>query len=479
VNRAVLTAVFVLVIGGAIYGYQAFLAPAASVFTGGAARLVCSAVFTGGRDEQAVRTQDLGRLTAPGRYLGLARVNVDHQSMAVRATLFGLWPHTALYRPGIGCTPDQGISVAQLRAQGGGLEAPPPNMDALWPQGEIVALDDLPPGVDELRLSSALDRAFAEPDPAQPRNTRAVVVVHQGRIVAERYAEGFGPTTGHLSNSMAKTVIGALVGILVGQGKLDTAAPAPIAEWQGSDDPRGRITLEDLLRMRSGLEFEESYTKVRSDITLMFASGDLAGFAAAKPLVAEPAAVWQYSTGTSNILGRIVAEAAGATMAERFAFPRQALFDPLGMTTAVLEVDGRGNFIAGSLMFASARDYARFGLLYLRDGVWNGRRILPADWVEKTLTPTPEAPPTRAYGYQVWLNSGRDPEIRRWPRLPHDVFIMHGHQAQQVVMVPSHDLVVVRLGLSEFGNWDLQDLVIDAMRSVDPPQLNQREHRQP
>lgn len=474
-KRFVLISLVVLLFAGSLYGYRAFVAPAASVYTGGAARLVCSAVFAAGRDEQWVRRQELVRLTSPGRYLGLAQVDVDYDSMVVRSTLFGLWPHTAIYRPGIGCTPDQGISVKQLRAQGSGTEAAPPDLDALWPRGEKVALDDLPAGVDQSGLEEALNRAFAEPDPARPRNTRAVVVVHQGRIVAERYADGFGTTTGHLSNSMAKTVIGALVGILVGEGKLDTAAPAPIAEWQGRGDPRRGITLEDLLRMRSGLEFDENYTDVRSDITLMFASGDLAGFAAAKPLVAEPAAEWHYSTGTSNIIGRIVAEAAGETMAERFAFPRQVLFDPLGMSTAMLEVDSRGHFIAGSLMFASARDYARFGLLYLRDGVWNGRRLLPDGWVERTLTPTPEAPPALSYGYQVWLNSGADPDVRRWPRLPHDVFAMLGHQQQMVVMVPSHDLVVVRLGLSEFGNWDLQDLVTDTMRSVDPIQLSQHE----
>lgn len=468
-KRALLLAIVALIVGGAAYAYRAFVAPAGSVYTGGAARLVCSAVFAAGRDEQYVREQELVRLTSPGRYLGLARVEVDHAARAVRSTLFGLWPHTAIYRPGIGCTPDQGISVAELRAQGRGLPAPAAApADAPWPLGESLAYADPPTGIDAPRLAEALDRAFAEPDAARPRITRAVVVVYRGQLVAERYAKGFGPDTGHLSNSMAKTVIGALVGILEGQGKLDAAAPAPIPEWQSAGDPRGRITVEDLLRMRSGLEFDENYTQARSDITLMFASGDLAGFAAAKPLVAQPGTLWHYSTGTSNILGRIVAEAAGDSLAQRFAFPRQALFDPLGMRTAQLEVDGRGHFVGGSLMFASARDYARFGLLYLRDGVWNGRRVLPEGWVERTLTPTPEAPPTRSYGYQIWLNSGIDPDARRWPRLPHDMFAMLGHQQQQVVMVPSHDLVVVRLGLSEFDNWDLQDLVSDVMGAVHP-----------
>jgi CubicO group peptidase (beta-lactamase class C family) len=452
----------------ALVGYYA-LGPLGGAFNGGAAKLVCSGVFAAGRDEADVRRQELERLSTPGKYLGLADVTVDHQARAVTASLFGLWPHTAIERTGIGCTADSGTSVAELRAQGAGvaprsLDAP----DLLWPEGDAVATDDLPPGVDDARLTAALDAAFAEPEPERPRQTRAVVVVHQGRIIAERYADGFDTDSGHLSNSVAKTFIGALVGILVGQGRLELDAPAPIPEWHDAGDPRAAITLEDLLRMRSGLEFEESYTKIRSDITLMFASGDLAGYAADKPLVAAPGERWSYSTGTANILGRIVSETAGTTFAERMSFPRRALFDPLGMRSAVFEVDGRGNFFGGSLVFASARDYARFGLLYLRDGMWNGRRILPQGWVQRTLTPTPEAPAEYAYGYQIWLNSGSNPDVRRWPRLPPDMFAMLGHQQQNVVMVPSHDLVVVRTGLSEFGNWDLQDLVVDVMVAVRP-----------
>lgn len=464
------TILLVLLLGiGLYFGYQ-FLTPIGAVFTGGSAKLVCSAVFAAGRDEALVRRQELERLSSPGRYLDLASVEIDHAGRAVRATLFGLWPRTAIERPGIGCTADEGISLDALRAQGSGLEPHPPrHPESLWPEGEATLVNSLPAEVDERRLIGALDRAFSEPDPLRPRMTRGVVIVHRGRIIAERYSEGFGPQTGHLSNSVAKTFTGALVGILVGQGKLDPAAPAPIAEWHNPGDPRAQITLEDLLRMRSGLEFEESYTKVKSDITLMFVSGDLAGYAAAKPLVAAPGEVWHYSTGTANILGRIVSETAGQTFDERVSFPRRALFDPLGMQTAVFEVDGRGNFVGGSLVFASARDYARFGLLYLRDGVWNGVRILPEGWVQRTLTPTPEAPPEYAYGYQIWLNSGTDPAIRRWPRLPADVFAMLGHQQQNVVMVPSHDLVVVRVGLSEFDTWDLQDLVVDAMNAVSVP----------
>jgi CubicO group peptidase (beta-lactamase class C family) len=204
--------------------------------------------------------------------------------------------------------------------------------------------------------------------------------------------------------------------------------------------------------MRSGLEFEESYTKIRSDITLMFASGDLAGYAADKPLAAAPGERWSYSTGTANILGRIVSETAGTTFAERMSFPRRALFDPLGMRSAVFEVDGRGNFVGGSLVFASARDYARFGLLYLRDGVWEGRRLLPAGWVDLARTGT-HAERGGRYGAGWWIEPAPDasvgPEFRKLtsPSAGADIFTAQGFQGQLTVVVPSRDLVVVRLGL--------------------------------
>jgi CubicO group peptidase (beta-lactamase class C family) len=265
---------------------------------------------------------------------------------------------------------------------------------------------------------------------------------------------------------VAKSFTNALIGILVGQGKLDVDAPAPIEEWHHKGDPRGAITLDNLLRMSSGLTFEENYTKIKSDTTFQFVGGDLAGFSAAKPLEAPPGTRWSYSTGTSNILGRIVRQAAGKTFAASFAFPRRALFDKLGMRNTVLEVDAAGNFVGGSYVFASVRDYARLGLLYLRDGVWNGERILPEGWVAYTRTPTAHAPDDRAYGAQFWLNTGHDPNVHRYPTLPPDTYAMNGHQGQHVFIVPSRDAVVVRVGLSEYPNWKMDEFVERVLKAL-------------
>lgn len=450
--------------------YQLLLRDLVGVYTGGAAKLMCSAVFAAGRDPDLVRQQEFQRRTSPGRYLSLASLEVDLQAREVTATLFGLGERLAVFRDGLGCTATEGISAAELRAQGdaGALDAAPVDPTALWPEGEATLVDRLPGHVDARALEQAVDRAFAEVEPQRPRNTRALVVVHRGRIVAERYAEGFGPSTGHLSNSMAKTVIGALVGVLVRQGRLDVHDRAPIEEWSNPSDQRHAITLDDLLRMRSGLSFDENYTNLRSDITMMYVGGDLAGFAASKPLEASPGTVWKYSTGTSNILGRIVSENAGSTWAERLSFPRRELFEPLGMRYTVLEVDGSGSFVGGSSVFASARDFARFGLLYLNDGMWNGQRILPEGWVDYTLTPTPGVPPGYSYGAQVWLNDNADVSERRWPALPADTFVMRGHQQQYVAVVPSRELIVVRLGLTESADWTLQSVVADVIGALRP-----------
>lgn len=465
-----IAAVVVLIAAGVAAWSRVEPAKQAAVFTGGAARLLCSAIFVGGRDPELARRQDFARLTSPGKYLGLAKTRVDLQDRSVSASIFGLVERKAIFREGLGCTAVEGIDEATLRAQGSGppLTIPPEDDSLLWPEGGGTLAASLPPGIDGAKLAQALDRAFAEPDPAQPRNTRAVVAVHGGRIIAERYAAGFDRNTAHLGNSMTKTVTGALVGILVGQGRLRTEDPAPVPEWRSPGDPRGAITLDHLLHMASGLQFEENYEKIKSDTTFQYVGGDLGGFNARQPLEVPPGTRWQYSTGTSNLLGRIVRDAAGPELASAFAFPRRALFEPLGMRTAVVEVDSQGAFVGGSAFYASARDAARLGLLYLRDGVWQGRRILPEGWVAYTRTPTPLAPPELAYGVQVWLNTGTDPAVHRWPRMPPDAFVMVGHQGQYVVMVPSHDLVVVRFGLTEFGNWRIGELVRDVIEALPP-----------
>jgi CubicO group peptidase (beta-lactamase class C family) len=256
---------------------------------------------------------------------------------------------------------------------------------------------------------------------------------------------------------MTKGVINALTGILVREGKLSVKDEAPVPEWQAPGDPRRHITLDHLLRMTSGLAFEEDYANPLKDVTFMLlATPDMAAYAASKPLVAEPGSQWHYSSGTTNILARILRGAVGGADADYLAFPRQVLFDPIGMRSAVIELDTSGTFVGSSFMYATARDWARFGLLYLQDGMWKGVRVLPGGWVQYSRTPTP-ASPRGAYGAHFWLTlrPGSRGSGDSGSALPADAFHAVGHEGQFVTIIPSRNLVLVRLGLTQYrGAWD-------------------------
>jgi CubicO group peptidase (beta-lactamase class C family) len=243
---------------------------------------------------------------------------------------------------------------------------------------------------------------------------------------------------------MTKSVLGALVGVATGRGALRLDQTALLKEWH---DTRAGISLHDLLRMRSGLRFAEKYANPASDVVqMLFALDDAAGYAASRPLAHPPGTHWQYSSGTTNILSLVLKRALGAGY---HAFPRHALFDPLGMDSAIFETDAAGTFIGSSFLFATARDWARFGQLFLQDGVWNGARLLPEGWVRLSTTPTPQAPPG-LYGAHWWLAlqkelGGGTPDAAR---IPTDAFHALGHEGQCLTVIPSRGLVVVRLGLS-------------------------------
>jgi CubicO group peptidase (beta-lactamase class C family) len=302
-----------------------------------------------------------------------------------------------------------------------------------WTEGALA-------GSSAGRVREAVDYAFspeALPDLGQ---THALVIIQGGRLVLERYADGYGPEQTYPSWSKAKSITQALVGIAVGDGKLDITAPAGVPEWAGAGDPRGPITLDLLLRMSSGLAFVEDYEPEHpSDvIAMLFGEGkdDVAHFAASQPLTHAPGGFWSYSSGTSNVVSRCVARAMDAFGADFEAFMRARLFEPLGMTSPVPKFDAAGTFIGSSYCFCTARDFARFGLLYLRDGVWDAQRILPVGWVDYARTPTWQQPTDeRPYGAHWWLGLGGPGS-----------FSANGYAGQFTIVVPDLDMVVVRNG---------------------------------
>lgn len=435
--KRILILVILVVTGSGYYK----VAPVARLGAGYAAKVACSAVFVSGRSLDSVLRDEL-RNDHP-----IARIvlSVDPQHQAVDASVTPLFKRRAIYRPGLGCTLLSESTEAKLRAQGNPPASPPAPAasDKFWPEGDRAAAVD--PALQK-RLDEVLTWAFAETDPAHPRRTRAVVIIRDGQLVAERYAEGFHANTPLQGWSMAKSITNALFGILVRQGKLQVTAPAPVPEWQG--DARKQITIDQLLRMSSGLAFGEEYGGLLSDVTRMLFLEPSAGhYAASLPLAAQPDTVWAYSSGTTNILSRIVRETLGGSLTDYWQFPRKELFDRIGARTVILEPDASGVFVGSSFDYATARDWARLGLFYLNDGVWNGERILPEGWVRYSVTPTP-ASPDGNYGAQIWLNAGRGGK-RPFERVPADLYYFSGFEGQSVAVIPSLRLVAVRLGVSQ------------------------------
>jgi CubicO group peptidase (beta-lactamase class C family) len=424
----------------------------ARIGSGASAELLCAGVFVSGRAPEDVKANDL---TGPGyELLNYFQQTIDREGKRVTASAYGLGSQTAVYREGLGCTLIDGVSEAELRKEARGLDIKPSlDPEALWPEGERVDLGADADGVDRAALDAAVAANFAEPDPARPRNTRALVVVHRGRIVAERYAPGFDAMMPLVGWSMTKGALNALIGMRVKDGKLAVADRALMPEWRGDGDKRRDISLDDLLRMSSGLAFDESYDNPLADVMVMlFARGDMAKFTADKTLLQPPGTHWSYASGTSNIVAAIL-RATFANEADYLRYPRERLFEPLGMESAVIAPDASGTLVGSSLLYTTARDFARLGLLYLQDGVWQGVRLLPEGWIAYSLTPSKNAP-EQDYGAHMWLKLPQSDGYGE-PPMPDDAYYFLGHDEQVIAIVPSRDLVIVRLGRTlQSGAWD-------------------------
>ena len=460
----VVTVVLLVFVAGSCW----YLNRALPVFLGFAAKTICSGVFISGRSADDVLQNDIAAVVFFSR---LIRLEVDPEARSVETTLAGLFRKQARYRTWCGCTlwPDPSDPV-QMNRMPAGLADGRPELpkNAPWPQGTASPMDRVPAGVNQERLEGAVSDAFRNAVTGKSRQTRAVVVVYQGRLIAERYAEGFHRSMPLAGWSMSKGIANALVGILVHKGMLHLYDPAPVPQWQSPGDPRNKITLDQLLRMTSGLLFREVYTPP-SDVTdMLFRSHDFGAAAASKSLEAPPGEKWHYSSGTSNIIARIIRTAVETEYDHMVSFIRRELFNRLGMQSAIVELDPSGTVVCSSYTFATARDWARFGLLYLQGGVWQGQRILPAGWVEYSLIPTPAAPRGQ-YGAHFWLNAGDtgNPDRRRWPSLPGDMYMAWGFQGQYLIIIPSKNLILVRLGLNtKAKGWNLETFVTNVISAL-------------
>ena len=417
------------------------------VATGFVAGVICTETFVSGLDPARVLAETAAAMPGTGLITWALDYRVDRARKDVTVTLLGFGKSHAVYRgEGLGCYLDHGGAATDI-------SLPPADArPALLP--EIAGPSVVAPASPQ--LAAALDRAFAEPDKSTPRNTRAVVVMKDGHVIAERYADGIGIDTPLLGFSATKSVMSALAGIMVRKGALKLNEPVPIAAWQGADDPRRAITLDHLLRHTAGLalgsSLQASLASALEPVNRMkFMEGDMAAYAESVPLATAPGAAWNYHDGNTVILAYLIRQAAGGSAADMIRFARQELFGPLGMRHVALEFDASGNAEASSQMLASARDWARFGQLYLNDGVVGGRRILPEGWVNYSAEPTPGAWVGMGAGF--WTNRGDSfgAAYRVERGVPRDAFFAKGTIGQYVMIVPSEKLVIVRFGRSP--NW--------------------------
>ncbi len=459
IKRAAVAALLVA-IGIGAYGMH-YLNRLGPLPSGYVSHAICSGVFIAGRDFAEVLAEDVTQLQRR-----MTRTELDANVVTTR---FGFWPfgHTSktVHRPGLGCARLEDGSQADLGGPAS-LERDVPQ-DSLpehaWP--ELVTDAE---GVDAAALVAALERAFSDnaANYEERQNTRAVVIFHKDRLIGERYADGFGPDVPLNSWSMTKSATSALVGILVGKGQIDLDAPTGLEGWGDSGDPRSQVTVGHLLHMISGQEFNEGYENDPiSDVNYMLMNArDLPAFAAQYPVTAEPGSRWAYQTASPVLLGRIMRDSFASEEAYHH-FPQRELFNKLGMRNAHYQMDGGGTYVGGAMLYATARDWARFGLMYLHDGVVNGERVLPEGWVELSTTPTDASLQARASAAQFWLNEQSAAQMM--PRIPRDAYAARGHYGQSTFIIPSRDLVVVRMGQS-FGRdaWDMEQFLVDVLAAV-------------
>lgn len=380
--------------------------------------------------------------------LPVLRVSLDTEQQSAHASLLGLYRQTALYRPGLGCSlvHDPSTFDASLAL---------PDPDGFQPLSEDVA--HRAAHFDEDALEAALDQAFAEPT-GGGRNTLAVAILHQGRLVAQRYADGVDAETPLHGWSMSKSAITALAGAMAQRGEVElTQAGIP------NNSAHAGVTLEHLLRMTSGLDLAERNDGADPNSDMLFTEGDMAAWAAQRDGLYPPGTRWQYMSGNTVLAARLLQDALGSTLSQQVNGLRDVLFNPLNMHSAILEVDEAGNFQGSSYLYASAHDWARLGQLFLQDGVWNGQQVLVDGWVEQVDTAT-EGSREEAYGMGFWRGHPS-------PEAPAGIYYMDGFQSQYTIIVPSHELVIVRLGATNgtgSGTFKMVLDVIDAMKAVDP-----------
>ena len=416
--------------------------PKLNIIAGYSAKMTGSSVFLAKRDLAFTDSTDTN--FSP---IHLAENRIDEETKTAYSSAFGLLNRKSVYREGFGSL----LLVDGVQFDKNSMPTPKrtePDMVTEFPYGNAEPKDSIFSNINYDKLNASVNEMFNDTN-----KTRAVLVIYKDKIIAEKYDEGFDKNSLLLGWSMTKSITSTLFGILHCQGKLNVYDRAPFEEWE--DDERKAITIHNLLQMNSGLEWNEDYNTI-SDVTkMLFLTDDVTKIQLNKPLTGSPNTSWNYSSGTTNLLSGILRKQF-TTHQEYLDFWYSALIDKIGMNSMVVETDMAGNYVGSSYAWATARDWAKFGLLYLHNGNWNGDFLFDEDWVEYATTPTPTS--DGWYGAQIWLNDGG-----RYPDVPRSMFSFNGYQGQNVFILPEQEIVIVRLGLTK--NADVNHFLSEVLNS--------------
>ena len=401
------------------------------LISGFSAKSIASGHFIDHRSKELIEKTDNDI-----KMIDLATNTIDEAGKFATSNVYGLKERKAIYREGVGAVlinDNYDISKPYLLPKRTKLANNLP-----FPYGNKEPQDTVFSNVDYSKLKKAIEDSF-DKNGGKAKRTRAVVVLYKDKLIAEKYDTGFNKDSKILGWSMTKSITSSAFGALAKQGKIDIYKPAPIAEWKNDD--RKNITVNDLLHMNSGLEWEENYSTICDATKMLFQAEDMGKVQMDKPAKYKPDTHWYYSSGTTNLLSRIL-RGQFKTQQEYLDFWYSAVIDKIGMNSMIVEQDMSGIFVGSSYAWATPRDWSKFGLLYLHKGNWNGEQILDESWVKYTATPTNTS--KGAYGAQFWLNAGG-----KFPDVPRDMFYCNGYQGQMVAIIPSLDMVIVRMGLKE------------------------------
>ena len=427
--------------------------PRVPIITEFAAKGMCSSVFITGKDPERVMQEDLSFFP-----ISLAKTEVNYGERSVTAKVFGLAGRKAVFREGLGSVIVLDVPEPELRSDSLALPDPGYSQDTLpWPKGDVLD-PTMPEGVNYTRLEAVVAEAFDPPDTKPLKKTLGVAVVYRGQLIAEKYLEGYDYHTRFHGWSMTKSLDATLVGILSGKGLMDVGAKADFPEWE--TDSRQDITLGNLLRMTSGLEWVENYFTISQATLMLMQSSDMVRYVLSCPPAYPPGTHWSYSSGDVNLVSGLVRRAIGDDE-QYHRFPYTGLMYRIGMLHTLMETDAAGNFVASSYSYGTTRDWARLGLLYLNNGVFEGDTILPPGWVDYVRKPTPLS--YGIYGAGFWLMESNP--LNKLENVPGDIFFADGFLGQRIYIIPSKDLVVVRMGYS-LKNFSLNDFLRDILSTL-------------